>query len=265
MINYKHFPSSRMTKQSLRQLCKQHKLYLTPALNDILYLHFKGYSKIENLEEYTGLKCLFLESNGLRRIENLTAQTNLRCLYLQQNLLTKIENLECCPQLDSLNISNNSIRKIENLACLPEFTTLQMAHNRLETAEDLEHLRGCRKLSSLDLSHNKINDPRVIDILADMESLRVVNLMGNPVIKKIPNYRKTTIVRLKHLQYMDDRPVFPKDRACAEAWSRGGREAEKAEREVWINKDRKRIQDSVDGTEEKLFFMPCLDLMNWVT
>ncbi|XP_012868158.1 PREDICTED: dynein assembly factor 1, axonemal [Dipodomys ordii] len=32
----------RMTKNFLQKLCKQHKLYLTPALNDTLYLHFKG-------------------------------------------------------------------------------------------------------------------------------------------------------------------------------------------------------------------------------
>jgi dynein assembly factor 1 len=34
-----------MTKQFLQKLCKQHKLYVTPALNDTLYLHFKGESQ----------------------------------------------------------------------------------------------------------------------------------------------------------------------------------------------------------------------------
>ncbi|XP_064849232.1 dynein axonemal assembly factor 1-like [Oncorhynchus masou masou] len=44
-----------------------------------------------------------------------------------------------------------------------------------------------------------------------MPGLRVLNLMGNEVIKKIPYYRKTMIIHLKQLTYLDDRPVFPKD------------------------------------------------------
>uniref|UniRef100_A0A8C6SJA0 Dynein assembly factor 1, axonemal n=1 Tax=Neogobius melanostomus TaxID=47308 RepID=A0A8C6SJA0_9GOBI len=237
----------RMTKEFLKDHCKQHKLYITPYLNDTLYLHFKGFSAIENLEEYTGLKCLWLESNGLQRIENLDAQTDLRSLLLHQNLLTKLENLEHLKKLCTLNVSNNFIKTIENISCLPELSTLQITNNKLKSVEDIDHLRQCLAISVLDMSHNLLHEPEILSVLEAMPDLRVLNLMGNEVVRKIPNYRKTLIVRLKHLTFLDDRPVFPMDRACAEAWASGGFEAERTEREQWETRERRRIQDSLDG------------------
>ncbi|XP_017596357.1 PREDICTED: dynein assembly factor 1, axonemal isoform X3 [Corvus brachyrhynchos] len=165
--------SVRMTKKILLDICKQQKLYWTPYLNDILYLHYK--------------------------------------------------------------------------ACLKVLQTLQIAHNKLRTVEDIQHLQECPSISVLDLSHNNLSDPSIVAILELMPNLHVLNLMGNEVIKKIANYRKTLTVRLKQLTYLDDRPVFPKDRACAEAWAAGGLEAEKAEREKWETRERKKIQDSIDA------------------
>ena len=52
----------RLTKDFLKKLLKtdfKH-YYTTPYLHDSLYIHYKGFSKIENLEEFTGLKVIFI-------------------------------------------------------------------------------------------------------------------------------------------------------------------------------------------------------------
>jgi len=236
----------RMTKAALKKICKEHKLYSTPYLNDQLYLHFKGWWRIENLDEYTGLRCLWLESNGLRKIENLENQTNMRCLYMQQNLVQKIENLENCQMLAIINLESNQLKKIENLSCLPKLETLHLGKNHLSTFEALEHLTQLSSVTVLELHENRIDDPRVLEIFSAMPNLRVLNLMKNPVCGKIRNYRKTLTVQCKELTYLDDRPVFPRDRACAEAWAKGGVEAEREERQKWQNKERRKIDESLN-------------------
>ena len=35
-------------------ICKQHKLYRTPELNDVLYLHYKGKQNMKNLHNVFG-------------------------------------------------------------------------------------------------------------------------------------------------------------------------------------------------------------------
>lgn len=60
-----------VTEAYLRELCEANGQYATPILNDTLYLHFKGFRKIENLESYTNLKSIWLECNGITQISGL--------------------------------------------------------------------------------------------------------------------------------------------------------------------------------------------------
>ena len=117
----------------------------------------------------------------------------------------------------------------------------------LESVEDIEHLAECHSVSVLDLSHNKLDDPDILGVFEQMPSLSVLNLMGNDAVREIRNYRKTLTARIPTLKYLDDRPVFEDDRRSAEAWARGGREAETAEREAI--KQEKRDKDNFDTAD----------------
>ncbi|KAJ3348589.1 Dynein assembly factor 1, axonemal, partial [Kappamyces sp. JEL0680] len=244
-----------MTLKYLKQLCKEQKGYQTPELNDIIYLHFKGFAKIENLEPYKGLKSLWLEGNGISKIENLgrhrvlttEALTELKCLFMQQNCLSKLENLDLLVHLDTLNVANNLIKQIEGLERLEKLTTLTMHNNFLTSADDIRGVLACPSICVLDLGHNKLDDPQIVEVLEQMPKLAVLNLMGNPVISKITNYRKTIVSRCQSLNYLDDRPVFEKERLTTNAWAIGGLEGERAERERIHSEEKKRQQANFDA------------------
>lgn len=195
-----------MTKKSLRQCCKDNDLYTTPYVNDKIYLHYKGFDRIANLEEYTGLKCAWLEGNGFGKIEGLEKLVQLRTLYLHENTISTIEGLDTLSELDTLNLSKNYIKKIENLSHNQKLTSLNLANNHLSKVADIEEVLKIPSLQTLDLQHNKIEDASVVDVLARMPDLRVLYLMGNPCVKDIRHYRKTIVSRCKNLKYLDDRP-----------------------------------------------------------
>ncbi len=190
----------------------------------------QGISEIKHMEEFPDLRSLFLECNCLETMEGLSENRELRCLFFQQNMLEEIDHLEELQELTTLNVSHNQISKLENLSCLPKLETLQASHNKLATARSISHLLECPSLTVVDLAHNELEEEEVLQVLQGMPNLACLYLQGNPVVTKKRYYRKTMIARIPTLKYLDDRPVFPLERQCAEAWSREGLEGERAAR-----------------------------------
>ena len=243
-----------MTREFLKKLCKENGLYTTPSINDKLYLHYKGFNSISNLEEYTGLKALWLEGNGLVHISGLDNQTLIKSLYLHENCVEKIEGLDALTLLDTLNLSKNYIQKIENLSHMKSLSSLNLGHNLLSTYESIEHILEVPSIQTVDVQHNKIEDAKVLDIFAAMPDLRVLYLMGNPVVKNIRNYRRAVVSRCKNLKYLDDRPVFDEERRRTEAWAKviegGGTNDEALEAE---RQELKQIRKEKDELDERNF------------
>jgi len=262
-------PQNRITKEFLKKLLRSDikQYYCTPELNDILYLHYKGFEAIENLEQFTELKVLYIEGNAISKIENLGYCSKLKCLYLQENLVKKIENLENLEELVSLNLSDNLIEVIEGLGNNKQLENLQLKRNRIgiHGLSDISHLRELKSVSALDLSNNNIdceNYEDFIQIIESMDSLAVLYLQNNPICKKIPNYRKTLISKLKNLKYLDDRPVFPEDRRFAEAFCKGGLEEEKNERQKYKDEEEEKHRRQHEAFRARFITKTPVNLVN---
>ncbi|BBN08026.1 dynein axonemal assembly factor 1 [Marchantia polymorpha subsp. ruderalis] len=221
-----------MTPQSLKKLCKDLKLYSScPELNEILHLHQKGIVKMKNLDEYVNLRTIYFECNAISKIEGLDHLVNLRCLYLNENLVEFITGLDSLTQLETLDLADNQIKTVQGLSNCSQLRQLNLSGNRIQSAADVYHLTECQSLLSLDLSKNRIDEEMALEVVRTL-NLRLLRMVGNPVVSTTRHYRKTTIVRMPELHYMDDSPVFPKDRRLAEAWCEGGAEAESEMRAI---------------------------------
>jgi dynein assembly factor 1 len=219
-----------MTREEIRLSCIENDGYETPELNEKLYLHFKGFRRIENLDQYTGCKAIWLDSNGLEEISGLDKLLELRCLYLGKNLISNINGLSSLKNLHSIDLSNNRISFVQNLSCCPNLQTVNLSRNSLHTMESIEHLCECPSLQTLDLTNNFLEGD-LLGTLVRMLPLLSLSINGNPVTQA-SGFRKKIIVALPKLGYLD-RPVDEQERFFATAFANGGQEAEANARSEW--------------------------------
>jgi hypothetical protein len=133
---------------------------------------------------------------------------------------------------------------------LPTLQTLNVSKNLLTTADSIHELSCCVSLETLDLSNNFLQGEDVLDSIAEVPSILSFKLAGNPVMSA-PQLRKRMICRIPRLVYLD-RPIFEIDRLAAEAWGRGGLDAENDARERYKESRRKQTeQEQIEFREWK--------------
>ncbi|OHT14903.1 hypothetical protein TRFO_14698 [Tritrichomonas foetus] len=226
------YDSTPMTKKAIVDTCLKHGLYVVPDLNDVLYLHYKGFSKICELDEYINVKTLWLNNNAISTISGLSTLVNLSTLYLQDNLIENIEGVDELVSLETLILSHNYIESVSGLDKCVKLNTIELDHNHIRSVQQLNGLLECPSLEVVNISHNKIND-KADDIIAffeQLKNLKVLRMEGNPFIRMMQNYRRRIINALPELVFLDDAPVSQNDRRLAAAWKIGGKEAEIQER-----------------------------------
>lgn len=216
-----------MSAAEIRLTCLENDGYETPELNEKLYLHFRGFRKIENLEPYVNCKALWLESNGFDKIEGLETLIELRCLYLAKNLISAVEGLSTLRNLSIIDLSNNRITHLSGLSECPNLQTINLSKNSFSTAESLQHLTECKAVENVDLTNCNIPaDETIFDVLTSVQWVMNLALNGNE-LTKLPHFRKKLITALPKLHYLD-RPIEELERLRSAAFVDGGAEAEKA-------------------------------------
>ena len=200
------------TMNDVAEIIREQNGFETPSLNEHLYLHMKGFRKIEGLEAYVNLKTLWLQSNVIERIENLEANT---VLDLSGNLLSSVkdvEHLQKCTSLTNIDLSANNlddanIKDLFSPKHLPSLRCLSLRGNPV-----VNKIKNYRKsmivvspsLCKLDSRAILKSDREVAEAWASGKSIKEVRASQKNELKKrhqtqMKRYRKWKERRRKEL------------------------------------------------------------------
>ncbi|XP_075225765.1 dynein regulatory complex subunit 3-like [Lycorma delicatula] len=188
----------------------------------------------------TPSKQLRLEFLNILQIDHLWMMTGLTKLKLSNNIIEKIENLDELVNLVELDLSFNRITVIENLGNLVNLEILTLFENSIEEVQNLD---SQTKLEIFSIGHNKISNPDCVLYLRKFESLKVLNMAGNPCCYGI-NFRGRISVFIPQLIYYEYKVIMKEERESIRAVF--GRELEileENEKKERIEKEKKEACD----------------------
>ena len=110
------------------------------------------------------------KGDGFRHLKMLDISSNALSLFAEDETLI-------LPELRSLNVSQNRLQTLPNLSRWTSLTTLSAANNALVAFPD--GMASLRSLRNVDLSSNNIK--KLVDDLANMENLTMLNIANNPL------------------------------------------------------------------------------------
>ena len=241
-----------MTHEVVARMARERDGYVLPEVNDILWLSDKRWRAVAGLDAFTGVTALHLENNriGPTLGDGLQIMRKLSVLHLSGNALTSVDDAQLArrhPSLVSVSLAGNRVERVANGTFPNSLRQLTLAKNRLRDASAIEALTRLPTLETLDLSENELAadaDDSVLGVLAEIPSLRALNLRGNPLVSSLGlDYRRALVSALPCLTCLDDKAVSTMERLGAEAWRRGGRskQAEKdAKESLVVERDEKR-------------------------
>ena len=223
----------KITLKYVQAWCEYNKGYYTPHLNDVLYLNMKGFTKVENLEEYYNCKALYMDGNNFKGIEGIGHMTDMVSLYLHDNIIDHILGIDGMHRLTTLTLSNNMITRIEGLESCVKLNKLDLCNNRLASFDAISALsHNSTSLRIFQVKNNNLPyDTDIVDFFAGVMNIAYLEMKGNPFQRDCPSYRKMMISKVNSLGYLDDKPVELEEKRLCKAWARGGREEEAVERE----------------------------------
>ncbi|XP_047073969.1 uncharacterized protein LOC124683515 [Lolium rigidum] len=180
------------------------------SFSTVAHVSGMGLKVVPVISAFSSLRAVNLSGNLIAHIAAGSLPRGLHTLDLSRNNIGSIEGLRELTRLRVLSLSYNRIARIgHGLSSCTAIRELYLAGNKIS---DVEGLHRLLKLAVLDVSFNRITTSKGLgQLVANYNSLRALNILGNPVQANVgeETLRKTVSGLLPQLEYLNKQAVKP--------------------------------------------------------